>query len=227
MLTIGPYRFTNHDALRTVENFPALWAQLGAGRDASALDPLVPDLDGDVADVLPRIWAAMLAAGPALRTAGQLPDRTTGTVARLNVGSGGVPKAATTQVTVGFAGIDGDVQASRKHHGRPWQALCLWSTEVIDAFNDDGHRLVAGAAGENITLSGLPWAEVRPGVRLRLGDVVCEVAAYALPCKQNARWFVDGKFRVMHHELGPVSRVYATVLQPGSVCQGDAALLEP
>ncbi len=44
---------------------------------------------------------------------------------------------------------------------------------------------------------------------------------------RNAQWFVDGKFRVMHHERGPVSRVYATVLQPGVICQGDAAILEP
>jgi hypothetical protein len=31
----------------------------------------------------------------------------------------------------------------------------------------------------------------------------------------------------MHHERGPVSRVYATVLQPGVIAVGDAAVLEP
>jgi MOSC domain-containing protein YiiM len=32
---------------------------------------------------------------------------------------------------------------------------------------------------------------------------------------------------VMHHDRGPVSRVYATVLEPGTVRVGDAAILEP
>ena len=52
-------------------------------------------------------------------------------------------------------------------------------------------------------------------------------AAYALPCTHNQRWFIDGDFNVMHHERGPVSRVYATVLEPGRIATGDTAVLEP
>ena len=40
-------------------------------------------------------------------------------------------------------------------------------------------------------------------------------------------WFAGGDFEAMHHERGPVSRVYATVLTPGSVAVGDAVVLEP
>ncbi len=68
---------------------------------------------------------------------------------------------------------------------------------------------------------------MRPGVRLQVGSVLCEVSSYALPCFQNKGWFVGGDFEVMHHERGPVSRVYATVLQPGTVAVGDAVVLEP
>jgi MOSC domain-containing protein YiiM len=121
----------------------------------------------------------------------------------------------------------GDRQATRVHHGRPWQALCIWSSEVIDDFRRAGHPLAPGLAGENITICGLPWPEVRAGVRLRVGGVLCEVSAYALPCKSNTRWFIDGDYTVMHHELGPVSRVYATVLEPGVITTGDPAILEP
>ena len=97
---------------------------------------------------------------------------------------------------------------------------------MIDDFRRQGHPL-AGRAGENITISGLPWAEVRAGVRMRVGEALCEVSAFALPCKTNKPWFIDGDFSVMHHELGPVSRVYATVLEPGRISTGDAAVLEP
>ena len=90
-----------------------------------------------------------------------------------------------------------------------------------------GHPLEPGRAGENITITGLQWADVRAGVRLRVGEVLCEVSAYTLPCTTNRRWFINGDFNVMHHERGPVSRVYATVLEPGRIGTGDAAVLEP
>jgi MOSC domain-containing protein YiiM len=64
-------------------------------------------------------------------------------------------------------------------------------------------------------------------VRLRIGTVLCEASAYALPCRHNARWFSDGRFDRMHHREGPVSRVYATVLEQGSISPGDAAILKP
>ncbi|MEX0846381.1 MAG: MOSC domain-containing protein [Ilumatobacteraceae bacterium] len=228
MHTIGPYRFSPTDAERTVASIPIIWQLLADGRDATVIEPLRPTFTGDLAADLPVAWAAMLAAGPALRSAGQLPGRTAGRVDALHrSGSGGVPKLPAAEVEVGFGGVVGDRQATRQHHGRPWQALCIWSTEVIEAFAADGHPLAPGAAGENITVSGLPWADVRPGVRLRIGGVLCEVTSFALPCKQNAQWFTDGEFTLMHHERGPVSRVYATVLEPGGIVTGDPAILEP
>ena len=145
---------------------------------------------------------------------------------QLSVSPGGLPKLPIESAEVTWNGMVGDRQATRLHHGRPWQALCIWSAEVIDDFRDAGHPLAPGLAGENITISGLPWPEVRAGVRLRIGDVLCEVSAYALPCSTNKPWFIDGDFTVMHHDRGPVSRVYATVLEPGAISAGDAAILD-
>lgn len=227
VLTISPHHFSPTDATRTIDSFPDLWRELERGRDARVLAALLPVLTGDVRDDLPAVWAAMQAAGPALRDAGQLPHRTVGAVHSLHRGSGGVPKAAVDHADVVWSGVVGDVQASRQHHGRPWQALCIWSTEVIEQFVAAGHHLVPGAAGENVTVSGLPWADVRPGVRLRLGEVLCDVSAFALPCSKNARWFERRDYDAMHHRHGPVSRVYATVLQPGHIRVGDEAVLEP
>ena len=97
---------------------------------------------------------------------------------------------------------------------------------MIDDFRADGHPLEPGRAGENITIRGLPWGEVRAGVRLQIGSVLCEVSAFALPCKSNSPWFIDGDFNLMHHERGPVT-VYATVLQPGRVAVSDVAISSP
>lgn len=227
MHSLGPYTFTETDAQRTVANLDDIWALYAQGRDAAVLEPLYPTLTGDVASDLERVWTAWSAAGPALRAAGQLPARAEGTVAQLNVSGGGLPKTPVPLVEVGWKGVVGDRQATRVHHGRPWQALCLWSTEVIAGLHAQGHPIAAGLAGENITVSGLHWADVRAGVRLQIGSVLCEVSAYALPCFQNKAWFLDGEFEVMHHERGPVSRVYATVLQPGTITVGDSVILEP
>jgi len=224
---IGPYTFSDTDADRTVGNHDIVWRLLTQGRDPSVVEHLRPALTGNVAVDLPLVWQAWHDAGHAYRAAGALPSRTDGVVAALHRSDGGLPKTAVDAVEVGWRGVSGDRQASRMHHGRPWQALCLWSTEVIEAFRADGHPLAPGLAGENITVTGLPWPEVRPGVHVRVGEVLCCISSYAIPCKQNTAWFKDGQFMLMHHDRGPVSRVYATVVEPGSIRVGEPAILEP
>lgn len=146
---------------------------------------------------------------------------TTGTVAGLFLSDGGVPKTAIDTATIGFRGIVGDRQASRAHHGRPWQALCLWSSEVVADLALAGHPIRAGSAGENVSVSGLDWSTMRPGLRLVLGNATIVLTAYAIPCHKNARWFTDGDYERMSHERGDASRVYALVEQPGQVSVGD------
>ena len=151
-----------------------------------------------------------------------------GTIASINTSDGGVPKVPVDTAEVGERGVLGDRQAARKHHGRPLQALCLWSTEVIDDLRAEGHPIHPGAAGENLTLSGINWSTVRPGTRILLGEVLAEVSAYATPCKKNAQWFADRDFNRMGHEQHPGwSRVYAWVLEPGTVRTGDPVVVEP
>lgn len=227
MIQIGPYRFSDKDVARTLRSYPEVWQLYRAGRDAASIDALTAALTGDRDADLRRVWTSMLAAGPALRAAGQLPATVEGLVAQVNSSPGGVPKLPVDELDVGYGGAAGDVQRSKVHHGSPWQALCIWSVESIAELNAAGHtKLFAGAAGENVTVEGLPWPDVRAGVRLRLGSVLCEVSAYALPCSQNAQWFSGGDFGAMHHHRGP-SRVYATVLTPGRIGTGDPAVLEP
>jgi hypothetical protein len=238
MHAIGPYEFTDQDVERTLASTRTLFDLLPGGFPADPDGPAAPfraiaeraldehgDDDPDAA--LGIVWGEWRSAMHALREAGAYGPRADGLVAALHLGSGGVPKHPAAEVEVTWSGVVGDRQASRQHHGRPWQALCLWSSEVIDEFAAAGHPIGPGLAGENVTVSALPWDRVVPGAQLRIGEVRCEVSSYSLPCRKNARWFTDGRFDVMHHRHGPVSRVYATVLEPGTIRVGDPAILEP
>jgi MOSC domain-containing protein YiiM len=153
----------------------------------------------------------------------------TGSVAQLNLGGGGVPKHPVGEAEVTVAGMTGDHHTDRVHHGRGFQALCLYSKDVIEALQAEGHPIYPGAAGENITVEGIDWSGLRPGAVLLIGDdVTLELSSYATPCAKNAQWFIDREFRRMLHETHPGwSRLYATVLTPGRVHAGDPVVVEP
>ena len=238
MLTVGPYEFTLQDARNTLRDAPEILEQMAEGRGGvidhlqshlvtvlGGIDP-AKDSDSDISALLPSVWSVLAAAIPTLRAAGTTAPCADGRVTQLNRGTGGVPKAAIESSWVNWNGLEHDVQATRKHHGRPYQALCLWSNEVIDALVSDGHGVFPGACGENVTISGLDWTDVRPGTRLRIGEVLCDVWAFATPCKQLTRWFADGDFNVINEgrrnpRIGP--RVYATVIERGDIRSGDPA----
>jgi MOSC domain-containing protein YiiM len=151
-----------------------------------------------------------------------------GTVAQLNVSDGGVPKKPIEVAEVGDRGLVGDRQAARQHHGRPLQALCLWSVEVIDALRAEGHPIEPGLAGENISIAGVDWRTIRSGTQLLIGDVLAEISAWSSPCKKNAAWFADRDFTRMDHDRHPGwSRAYAWVREPGTIRQGDTVVVEP
>jgi MOSC domain-containing protein YiiM len=150
------------------------------------------------------------------------------TVARVNVSDGGVPKVAIDGDRVGWRGLASDRHAEVKHHGRPFQALCLWSAEVIAELATAGHPIAAGCAGENLTVSGLDWSSLRSGARLRVGTALAEISFPAVPCRKQTRWFADGDFSRIAHERNPQwARWYAWVREPGYVTTGDPVALQP
>ena len=122
---------------------------------------------------------------------------------------------------IGWNGVQGDVQSWRVGHGRPWQALCIWSTDAIDTLRAEGHPIGPGFAGENITVSGIPSAAFRPGAHFRIGTVRGFLTSYAIPCKQNNDWFANKDFKRMSHERGDECRLYAMVTTCGTIGIGD------
>jgi MOSC domain-containing protein YiiM len=145
------------------------------------------------------------------------------TIIQINRSGGGVPKLPVTSAEITLAGVAGDDQHDKKHHGGPDRALCLYSLEHILALQAEGHPVFPGSTGENITLSGLEWASLQPGDRLQLGDqVVIELTTFCPPCNTIAASFQDGRFTRISQKVHPGwSRLYARVLQPGTICPGD------
>jgi MOSC domain-containing protein YiiM len=152
-----------------------------------------------------------------------------GRVHSINLSAGGVPKRAVPRATLVSLGFHGDVQKDKKHHGGPDRAVSLWSLEVIRALAEEGHRLEPGAAGENVTVEGLVWSSVVPGVRLALGqEILVEIASYAAPCNTIRHCFLENDFTRISHKLHPgTSRVYARVIRSGELAEGDRIVVLP
>ena len=147
---------------------------------------------------------------------------------QISVSDGGVPKRAINSADITVNGVTGDRQRDTVDHGGPDRAVCLFSLEVIEGFQSEGHPIQPGFAGENLTVAGLDWDLVVPGRQLSVGpEVELEITSYTAPCATNADWFKDGKFGRMSQTRHPgESRVYARVLREGPVTVGnDISLL--
>jgi MOSC domain-containing protein YiiM len=151
-----------------------------------------------------------------------------GTIAGIHVSNDGVPKRPIEEATVEVGGITKDRQADRRAHGGPLRALCLYSLEAINQLAAAGHDIAPGHLGENVTVEGIDWKLIVPGMRMRLGEQVeCEVTSYTEPCWKNAHWFDDGDItRILQEQNPGFSRVYARVLVTGTISIGDAIVVQ-
>jgi MOSC domain-containing protein YiiM len=149
-----------------------------------------------------------------------------GRVTGLQRSAGGVPKLPVERALVRANGMEGDRQRDRRYHGGPDRALCLFAQERLDALAAEGHPIGPGVLGENVTIAGLPWDRVRPGARLKIGGVDAEVTSYAVPCRNIAYAFADGKIARVGERANPGwSRVYVRILAEGEIGVGDLVTL--
>ena len=149
-------------------------------------------------------------------------------VHQINVSDGGVPKRPVLEAVIATTSVAGDRQRNLKFHGGPDRALCLFSQELIERLQDEGHSIEAGSTGENLTLAGLDWEKLKPGDRLQIGpEVQIVIMSYTVPCDLNARWFRDGDYKRVSQKKNPGwSRLYAKVLREGVVRPGDEVVIE-
>ena len=147
-----------------------------------------------------------------------------GRIFQLSTSPGGVPKLAVREALILEMGMDGDSHRFPEIHGGPDRALCLFSLERIMQLQEEGHPIFPGAVGENVTISGLDWDTIVPGVRLMLGqDVMAEIVKYTSPCNSIPEFFADGRYDRISQKVHPGwSRVYARVLKGGRLVVGQS-----
>jgi MOSC domain-containing protein YiiM len=146
-----------------------------------------------------------------------------GRLEAINISHGGVPKQAVFEALISERGVDGDHQNLTPQHGGRDRAVVLYSLDVIEALQIEGHPIATGTVGENLTVSGLDWPSIVPGTRLRIGDAVLFIPKYATPCATIRASFLDQDFRRIFEERHPGwSRVCARVVSGGIVRPGDA-----
>jgi MOSC domain-containing protein YiiM len=147
---------------------------------------------------------------------------------QINISDGGVPKRPVLEAVITKTGVEGDQQRNLNVHGGLDRALCLFSQDLIERLQDEGHSIEAGSSGENLTLAGLEWEKLKPGNRLHVGpDVQVEIMSYTTPCDQNAQWFRDRDIKRISQKKNPGwSRLYAKVLHEGVVRPGDEVTIE-
>jgi MOSC domain-containing protein YiiM len=160
---------------------------------------------------------------------GSLDNHLTGSVAAINISNGGVPKGRVSGAQLSRLGLEKDTQDDKKHHGGPERAVCLYSLERIRSLQTEGHPIDIGTVGENVTVEGIDWDRIVPGVSIKIGDqVLLEVASFTNPCKTIRASFIAGEFIRIAQKLHPGwSRVYARVIREGQIRFGDPVEVSP
>jgi MOSC domain-containing protein YiiM len=147
-------------------------------------------------------------------------------IVQISVSGGGVPKTAVPTARVTVDGLEGDAHRYR-HHGGLERAVCLYPIEAIERLQTEGHSIAPGSIGENVTVEGLDWPAVVPGIHVLLGEqVLLEVTRYTTPCRTITGVFKDGEVARVSEKTHPGwSRVCARVLVEGSIRRGDPVRL--
>ncbi len=131
-------------------------------------------------------------------------------------------RTVTGRVAVHELGLDGDVQANRKHHGGEGQAVYAYAQEDADWWIAElARELPPGRFGENLRTSGVDLRNAVLGERWRVGTALFEVTAWRTPCANFARfWNVPDLVKrfAAHGATG----AYLRVLETGELGAGDA-----
>lgn len=140
-------------------------------------------------------------------------------------GQHGLPKLPVPFVRVGPQGVEGDFNRFRQEerHADPAMALLILPAETIEALNREGWPVRPGDLGENITTEGIPYADLSPPHRFRIGGAVTEVAKPCEPCDNLYLLPYVGRERGPAFLKATLGRRgwYARVREAGEIRVGD------
>jgi len=125
----------------------------------------------------------------------------------------GTVKRTVAQAIVTMRGIKGDA-----HAGKGNRQISLLSWEQILAFaKKHKQKFVWGDFGENLTVEGLDFAQIKVGDQVKIDDVLLEVTQIGKSC--------HGQKCNIFHRVGvcmmPKAGVFARVLHGGPIYTGD------
>lgn len=217
-------RWSDDDLERTLAHTDDLIGYVLEGADGAFVAEVTRapvDVDDDPVVSAHAVMHRLHELAAARRTAEAF-EPMTGRVESLQASSGGAPKSSILHAEFGPGGVLGDVQGNRRNHGRPWQAICLYSSDLIQALRAEGHPIVAGGTGENLTISGIDWSRMRGGLTITIGEVLLRTSSPAAPCHKIGDCFTERHWnRIDHVERPGWARWYASVLRGGTVSPGD------
>ncbi len=141
-----------------------------------------------------------------------------------------LPKLPVDSARVTTDGMEGDYNRHRHEsdNDNPDRALLIFPVETMRALNEEGWHVEPGDLGENVTTEGMVNADFGVGVRLRLGDVLAEVAENDMPCKILGQLPYIGEEKRAEFIKTLVGRRgwYAKVVEEGVVSVGDQVGVE-
>lgn len=109
-------------------------------------------------------------------------------------------------------GLEGD-----RHAGRPMRQVSLQDVQIVDELAARGMPVAPGILGENLTLQGVPLAELGEGVRLRIGDgAELEISGDRPACRELLEVHPDA-LKALVGRAGKMARV----LSGGTIRPGD------
>ena len=118
---------------------------------------------------------------------------------------------------VGTIQLEEDYGITTDAHAGKWhRQVSLLSQEKVDAFNEQGAGVIAGAFGENILVRGFDFKTLPVGTKFRCNEVLLEMTQIGKECHTHC---------AIYHKMGtcimPREGVFARVLHGGTIRTGD------
>lgn len=118
--------------------------------------------------------------------------------------------------------VQGDTVVDRKHHGGPYKACYLFSSDHYPYWKEKYPDLDWdwGMFGENLTVEGLDESKIRIGSVYKLGSALVQITQPREPCYKLGIRFGDQNILKMFIDHG-LPGTYVRVLETGNVSVGD------